>query len=76
MQYWARFNVLQSLGMYAEAYPELAPNISAVMRNYIIEAGARMVNVPMGDSWSAARWQDFVLSIFWLIDNNYTGVSN
>ena len=74
MQYWSRFNVLQSLSMYAEAYPEHYDNITSVMVSYMLQAMERMETLPFGDSWSGARWQDFELSILWLFDHNATMV--
>ena len=66
--------MLQSLSMFAEAYPSQANNISTVIINYITQAAQRMVSLPFGDSWSGARGQDFALSLFWLLDNDLANV--
>ena len=33
----------------------------------------RLFKTPLGNTWSGARWQDFVLSIHWMLENNPQG---
>lgn len=67
-QYWARFNVMLSLAMWAEGQPATFPNVTKAMLNYAQESYRRQQKTPM-TSWAAQRYQDFVLSVQWLLDN-------
>lgn len=33
----------------------------------------RLAKIPLGVTWSGARWQDFALSVHWMLDNNPMG---
>ena len=33
----------------------------------------RLFKTPLGNSWSGARWQDLVLSVHWMLENNPQG---
>ena len=57
--------------MYAEGNNTMSNKIKKSMLNYILQQQYRMINiVPYGNNtWSGARWMDFVLSVMWLIDN-------
>jgi len=74
--YWARFPLMLAMQAYAE-YSALNGSAEgsspAVMLDaciaHIRGAHMRMLTTPMGDSWSAARWMDYVLSTHWLLEN-------
>ena len=42
--------------------------LPSIMR-FFQAAYQRLFKVPLGNSWSGARWQDLVLSIHWMLDN-------
>lgn len=65
-QYWSRFNVILSLIQYYEGSGD-ARAITCIF-NYLGEAKRRMQMVPVQD-WAAARGQDFIMGLFWLVDN-------
>jgi hypothetical protein len=64
-QYWGRFNVILSLEQYFEGSGD--PQAITTIFNYLGEARRRMATVSISD-WAAARAQDFVMGIFWLVD--------
>ena len=46
--------------------------LPAVMK-FLQAAYQRLFKTPLGNTWSAARWQDLVLSIHWMLDNSPMG---
>ena len=69
-QYWGRMNVVLSLDQYYEASGDAAA-ITCIF-NYLGEAQRRMTKGPALDGWAKARGQDFIMGIFWLVDNYAT----
>jgi uncharacterized protein len=65
-QYWGRMNVLLSLIQYYEASQD--PNAITCVFNYLAEARRRMLTVPLA-GWAVFRAQDFVMALFYLVDN-------
>ena len=43
------------------------------MMKFFKVAYSRMFSVPFGNTWSGARWQDFVLSVHWMLENSPMG---
>ena len=69
-QYLGRWNVLNALTMYCEGNTTLCPIIKQALLRYILQQQYRMLYVsPLGNTWSGARWMDFVLAVMWLIEN-------
>jgi hypothetical protein len=71
-QYWSKFPILLSLIQYHEANPSDTRVIPAVYKCLQIMR-SRMFSVPLGDTWSGARWQDLVLTIHWLLEHDAQG---
>ena len=67
--YWGRWNVLNALRMFCEGNVTLCPTIKQTMLNYILTQQTRMKTTSYGNTWSGARWMDFVLSVMWLLEN-------
>ena len=44
------------------------------MMKFFQAAYQRLFTMPLGVTWSGARWQDLVLSIHWMLDNNPGGM--
>ena len=53
---------MRLLREYADAVPARAAEIDAAIRGHLSEQLRRMPEVPLG-YWSAARWQDGLLSV-------------
>ena len=43
------------------------------MMKFLQVAYQRLFTTPLNDTWSGARWQDLVLSIHWMLENNPGG---
>ena len=57
---------------YYEANSSDARVLPAIMQ--VLKAiHRRMFIVPLGDSWSGARWQDLVLTVHWMLRNHPQG---
>jgi hypothetical protein len=39
------------------------------MMKFLKVAYSRMFDTPFGNTWSGARWQDFVLTVHWMLEN-------
>jgi hypothetical protein len=65
-QYWGRMNILLALLQHYEG----GRNASAIacVFNYLAEAQRRLQGTPLG-GWAAVRAQDWIMAIFWLVDN-------
>ena len=65
-QYWGRMNIVLSLIQHYEG----GKNASAItcILNYMAEAQRRLATVPLA-GWAAVRAQDFIMGVFWLVDN-------
>lgn len=65
-QYWSRMNIILALIQHWEG----SQNASAItcIFNYLGEANRRLATQPL-DGWATVRAQDWIMGIFWLIDN-------
>ena len=68
-QYWSKFELFLALTAWADATPADAGAVDAAMRAHFGEQLRRMASVPL-ESWAAARWQDGLLSVEWLLDRS------
>eukprot|EP01084_Bolivina_argentea_P070770 128688_1 len=68
-QYWARWNILNAFRMYCEGNITMCATLKTSMLKYILQQEYRMNNISFGNTWSGARWMDFVLSSIWLYEN-------
>eukprot|EP01084_Bolivina_argentea_P168990 292963_1 len=76
-QYLGRWNVLNALTMYCEGNTTLCSTIKPAILKYILVQQYRMINTaPFGNTWSGARWMDFVYSVMWLIQNGGDIINN
>ena len=66
-QFWGRFNIVLSMIQYYEASAD--PKAMTCVFNYLAEARRRMTAGPALDGWAQARGQDFIMGLFWLVDN-------
>jgi Beta-L-arabinofuranosidase, GH127 middle domain/Beta-L-arabinofuranosidase, GH127 catalytic domain len=66
--WWPRMVMLKALTQYQEATGD--PRVIPVLRNYFAYQARRLPSSPLTD-WGKYRWQDEVLSVFWLY--NRTG---
>lgn len=66
--YWSKFPMLLALRQYYEANSSDSRVIPAMLK-FLQTAHKRMLqDWPLGNTWSAARWQDLVLTVHWLLD--------
>ena len=72
-RYWRQYPLLLALTQYAEAAPaaQSARLVDAIRR--FLHGFARWIEVTPVDVWSAFRWQDMALTIFWMLDNHPGG---
>ncbi|XP_065186897.1 uncharacterized protein LOC135817607 [Sycon ciliatum] len=68
--YWSKFPMLMALTQYHEANPGETRVVPAIMK-FLHIVHESMFQSALG-GWSAARYQDFVLTCHWLLDNNKT----
>jgi len=65
-QYWGRMNIILALIQDYEASQN--PKDITCIFNYLGEANRRLSTVPM-DGWATVRAQDWIMGLWWLIDN-------
>ena len=72
-RYWRQYPLLFALTQYAEAAdPAKSAVLVASIRHFLHGFGTWIQKTPV-DVWSAFRWQDMGLTIFWMLDNHAGG---
>lgn len=69
--YWSKYPVMFALRQYYEATGN--SSILPAMFKFLHTAHQRMFTIPLGGTWSGARWQDLVLTVHWLLDYHSNG---
>jgi hypothetical protein len=70
--YWSKFPLLLALRQYYEANTSDTRVIPAMLR-FLNATHKLLFTIPLGDTWSAARWQDLVLTVHWLLEFHPSG---
>lgn len=67
-----RFPLLFALTQYHQGNASDTRVIPAMFK-YLHEARRRMFKTSFGYTWAGARWQDFVMTLHWLLENESNG---
>jgi hypothetical protein len=71
--YWSKYPLLLALRQYYEANTTDSRVIPAMIR-FLNATHKLLFTLPLGsDSWSAARWQDLMLTVHWLLEFHPSG---
>ncbi|KAA0165666.1 hypothetical protein FNF28_03416 [Cafeteria roenbergensis] len=71
--YWARFPLMLALIQYAQFNPSAADRVLNATHAHVRAMQMRMYAVPLGDSWSGARFMDGMLAVQWLLEHDPRG---
>eukprot|EP01117_Protostelium_nocturnum_P003114 TRINITY_DN1405_c0_g1_i9.p1 TRINITY_DN1405_c0_g1~~TRINITY_DN1405_c0_g1_i9.p1 ORF type:complete len:307 (+),score=52.24 TRINITY_DN1405_c0_g1_i9:58-978(+) len=66
---WSRMPLLMALIQYAEMKPSEAPGVVDVLWKFFKAQRTNLFNKPL-ESWAQVRYQDLLLSIYWMLDNH------
>ncbi|KAF7296050.1 hypothetical protein MKEN_01420100 [Mycena kentingensis (nom. inval.)] len=70
---WGRYPFFYGAIQMTEAYPELTERVVDALHRFVPLAN-RMLHAGQGtEEWAATRWEDFVVTLQWLYDNDPRG---